>query len=95
MHLIIFTKRLDANLLVKVSDFGLTRTFQHKTYYRATNLHTELPVRWMSPEAMEQGKFTTESDVVCIETKMLNQKAFSVLESRDDKQNKEGPFCST
>lgn len=44
------------------TDFGLARDLYSSDYYRVEG-ERKLPVRWMSPEALLQGKFTIESDV--------------------------------
>ncbi|XP_030760260.1 tyrosine-protein kinase transmembrane receptor Ror isoform X1 [Sitophilus oryzae] len=47
---------------VKISDFGLSRDMYSCDYYRVQS-KSLLPVRWMPPESILYGKFTTESDV--------------------------------
>ncbi|XP_076353151.1 inactive tyrosine-protein kinase transmembrane receptor ROR1-like isoform X1 [Tachypleus tridentatus] len=49
-------------LVVKISDFGLSRDIYSSDYYRVQS-KSLLPVRWMPPESILYGKFTTESDV--------------------------------
>ena len=49
--------------LVKVGDFGLARSTMKEKVYRGTGQHNRLPVRWMSPEAINDGVFTVKSDV--------------------------------
>ena len=46
----------------KLSDFGLARGVHEKNYYRVTG-QTTLPVRWMAPESLLYGIFTSASDV--------------------------------
>ncbi|KAL9980676.1 hypothetical protein ACROYT_G009289 [Oculina patagonica] len=55
------------NKLVKVADFGLARKTltlgSGDEVYRTTGKHNKLPVKWMSPEAIKYGVFTSKSDV--------------------------------
>ncbi|TNN13251.1 Protein sevenless [Schistosoma japonicum] len=51
-----------AGRIVKLCDFGLARDIYKNDYYRKRN-EPKLPVRWMSPEAIRDGLFTTKSDV--------------------------------
>ncbi|KAJ7380809.1 hypothetical protein OS493_007191 [Desmophyllum pertusum] len=51
------------NNLVKVADFGLARSTLGENVYHTTGQHNKLPVKWMSPEAINDGVFTTKSDV--------------------------------
>ncbi|XP_064477295.1 LOW QUALITY PROTEIN: tyrosine-protein kinase transmembrane receptor ROR2-like [Ornithodoros turicata] len=50
------------SLTVKISDFGLSRDVYSSDYYRVQS-KSLLPVRWMPPESILYGRFTTESDV--------------------------------
>ncbi|XP_074593104.1 tyrosine-protein kinase transmembrane receptor Ror-like isoform X2 [Brevipalpus obovatus] len=50
------------HLTVKISDFGLSRDIYASDYYRVQS-RSPLPVRWMPPESILYGKYTTESDV--------------------------------
>ena len=51
------------NKLVKVADFGLARNTLGDDAYHRTGQHNKLPLKWMSPEAICDGVFTTKSDV--------------------------------
>ena len=50
------------NLVVKISDFGLTRNVHSNDYYKGSE-HDAIPIRWMPVEAILYNKFTSESDV--------------------------------
>uniref|UniRef100_A0A7N8XL54 Tyrosine-protein kinase receptor n=1 Tax=Mastacembelus armatus TaxID=205130 RepID=A0A7N8XL54_9TELE len=47
---------------VKIGDFGMTRDIYETDYYRKGGKGL-LPVRWMSPESLKDGVFTTMTDV--------------------------------
>ncbi|XP_058862183.1 insulin receptor-related protein-like [Acipenser ruthenus] len=47
---------------VKIGDFGMTRDIYETDYYRKGGKGL-LPVRWMPPEALKDGIFTTHADV--------------------------------
>ncbi|GAB6030941.1 hypothetical protein CHUAL_007766 [Chamberlinius hualienensis] len=48
--------------VVKIGDFGLARDVYKNDYYRKEG-EGLLPVRWMSPESLVDGVFTSQSDV--------------------------------
>ncbi|KAM8893773.1 tyrosine-protein kinase Fes/Fps isoform 2-T2 [Spinachia spinachia] len=48
--------------VVKISDFGMSRQ-QDDGVYSAEGGLRQIPVKWTSPEALNYGRFTTESDV--------------------------------
>lgn len=48
--------------VVKIGDFGLARDIYKSDYYRKEG-EGLMPVRWMSPESLVDGVFTTHSDV--------------------------------
>ncbi|XP_068208063.1 insulin receptor-like isoform X2 [Palaemon carinicauda] len=52
---------LDASLTLKIGDFGLTRQLV-KDYYKKIG-GDMMPVRWLAPEALEHGRYTSRSDV--------------------------------
>lgn len=55
-------RAVGASLLIKIADFGLARGVYDKDYYRVAG-RTFLPVRWMAPECLMYGVFSTASDV--------------------------------
>lgn len=48
--------------VVKIGDFGLARDIYKNDYYRKEG-EGLLPVRWMSPESLIDGVFTSQSDI--------------------------------
>lgn len=50
-----------ADLVVKIGDFGMTRDIYETDYYRKCNKGL-LPIRWMAPESLNDGVFTSKSD---------------------------------
>lgn len=50
------------DLTVKVGDFGMTRDIYERDYYRKGSKGL-LPVRWMAPESLKDGVFSSFSDV--------------------------------
>jgi len=59
---------------VKVADFGLSRDVYEKEYYSSCDKKTKLPVKWMSPESLEFGHFSSKSDVVSITVLQKHEK---------------------
>ncbi|ESP04075.1 hypothetical protein LOTGIDRAFT_156686 [Lottia gigantea] len=51
-----------SDMVVKIGDFGLARDIYKNDYYRKEG-EGLLPVRWMSPESLVDGVFTTHSDI--------------------------------
>ena len=53
------------NLTVKIGDFGLAKELTSTDdYYRLLQTTNKcLPIRWMAPESIKFGKFSTKSDV--------------------------------
>uniref|UniRef100_A0ABD2XMG2 Tyrosine-protein kinase receptor n=1 Tax=Trichogramma kaykai TaxID=54128 RepID=A0ABD2XMG2_9HYME len=50
------------DLTVKIGDFGMTRDIYETDYYRKGSRGL-LPVRWMAPESLQDGVFSSFSDV--------------------------------
>lgn len=57
------TYRPDGTRVTKIGDFGLARDVYRNDYYRNQRKEAMLPVRWMSPEALVDGFFSSQSDV--------------------------------
>ena len=55
-------EQTDSGLIIKIGDFGMSQNLYSSDYYRVRG-QAVLPVRWMSPEAVVYGKFSTDSDV--------------------------------
>ena len=55
--------RVDEDLKVKVADFGMARDIHSAEYYKLTH-RQKLPLKWMAPESIFDGKFSSKSDVV-------------------------------
>uniref|UniRef100_A0A914GXM6 receptor protein-tyrosine kinase n=1 Tax=Globodera rostochiensis TaxID=31243 RepID=A0A914GXM6_GLORO len=51
-----------ANESVKIGDFGMARDIYYQEYYKPSGKRL-MPVRWMAPESLKDGKFTLKSDV--------------------------------
>ena len=51
-----------AERTAKIADFGLARELQDKEYYRKLG-DGRLPVKWMAPEALQQRRYSSQSDV--------------------------------
>jgi len=52
------------------TDFGMARDVYQTDYYRK-DTQGMLPVRWMAPESLQDGVFTTASDVWYTHTNSL------------------------
>ena len=55
-------EQTESGLVIKIGDFGMSHNLYNADYYRVKG-SAILPVRWMSPEAIIYGKFSTESDI--------------------------------
>ena len=57
--------RIDENWIIKVADFGLTRSVYEKRYFRqAKDESVKLPIKWMAIESIDDAVFTEKTDVV-------------------------------
>lgn len=50
------------DMTVKIGDFGMSRQIYTGDYYRKGN-KGDMPIRWMAPESLGEGIFTSQSDV--------------------------------
>lgn len=53
---------VSSELTIKVGDFGMARDIYETDYYRKKNKGF-LPIRWMAPESLKDGEFTSQSDI--------------------------------
>ena len=53
---------VSSGMIVKIADFGMSQNLYSKDYYRLTG-EASLPVRWMPPESIVYGTFSTRGDV--------------------------------
>eukprot|EP01130_Rhizamoeba_saxonica_P010561 TRINITY_DN4336_c0_g2_i1.p1 TRINITY_DN4336_c0_g2~~TRINITY_DN4336_c0_g2_i1.p1 ORF type:complete len:224 (-),score=41.86 TRINITY_DN4336_c0_g2_i1:100-771(-) len=53
---------LGDDFIPMVSDFGLSRETDLQSSYNSRGLHA-LPIKWMAPESIRSGEFTTQSDI--------------------------------
>mmetsp|Transcript_14578 Transcript_14578/g.37495 ORF Transcript_14578/g.37495 Transcript_14578/m.37495 type:complete len:526 (-) Transcript_14578:58-1635(-) len=62
----------------KVGDFGLTRKTYSRDYYRMKGC-SPLPIRWMAPESLEDGVFSSASDMWSFGVLLWEIAAFGTL----------------
>ena len=55
---------MDEDYRVKIADATLSRDIYELDYYKPGEKAKALPVKWMSPEALEHDLFTCKGDVV-------------------------------
>jgi len=48
---------------VKIADFGFSKDVNSPDYYHMQSLKTLIPVRWLAPECLKEGKYNTSTDV--------------------------------
>ncbi|GAB6030439.1 hypothetical protein CHUAL_007310 [Chamberlinius hualienensis] len=54
---------VNSNRMIKIGDFGMTRSIYNSDYYQIGFRKAMLPVRWMAPESLKDGISTPMSDV--------------------------------
>ena len=53
--------------MVKVADFGLSKSTYEKLYFRQEKSdNVKLPIKWLAVESIEDGVFSEKSDVVSV-----------------------------
>lgn len=62
MHATTGIYAVGAGLRIKITDFGLARAVHNRDYYKVGGAAL-LPVRWMAPESLLFGVFSSASDV--------------------------------
>ena len=52
-------------MVIKVADFGLTKSVYEKCYFRQDkSASVKLPIKWMAIESIDDAIFTEKTDVV-------------------------------
>uniref|UniRef100_A0A914XU71 receptor protein-tyrosine kinase n=1 Tax=Panagrolaimus superbus TaxID=310955 RepID=A0A914XU71_9BILA len=74
---------------VKIGDFGMARDIYYHEYYKPLGCRL-LPIRWLAPENLKDGKFTVKSDVwsygiVLYEMVTLGQQPYAGLRNDQSK----------
>ena len=64
MHMYNINCTVGTGLRIKIADFGLARAVHNKDYYKVDGA-VVLPVKWMAPESLLFGLFSSASDVWC------------------------------
>ena len=60
----LYLLRVDADLIVKIGDFGRARDLEDDEIYTSKDRKAKLPVKWMAPESLERNLYDEKSDVV-------------------------------
>ena len=53
--------------MIKIADFGLSENVYGRNYFRqgqGPSVLVKLPVKWMAPESLHDGIFSSKTDVV-------------------------------
>lgn len=57
---------MDANNIIKISDFGLAEDIYSQNYFRQVQGGIKLPLKWMALESIKLAIFSEKTDVVSI-----------------------------
>lgn len=49
---------------MKIADFGMSRDVYERDYYKMDDMNKPLPMKWMAVESLQEGRYTSKSDVV-------------------------------
>ena len=64
-HNVLFSCRIDSDGVIKVADFGLSKSTYEKLYFRQDKSEDiKLPIKWLAIECMEDALFSEKSDMV-------------------------------
>ena len=78
-------------MIVKIADFGMSQNLYSRDYYHVSG-EVYLPVRWMAPEGVIYGKFSTKGDVwsygVVVDLQLCHA---AVLQRADRRYNRDDP----
>ncbi|TNM91170.1 hypothetical protein fugu_003459 [Takifugu bimaculatus] len=85
------------NNSVKISDFGMSRQHDDGVYMAEGGLR-QIPVKWTAPEALNYGRYTTESDVwsfgiLLWETFSLGMTPYTSMSNQETRNEVEKGIC--
>ena len=64
---VVFLFRIDGCGMIKVADFGLSKSLYERLYFRQERrANVKLPIKWLAVECIEDGIFSEKSDVVSV-----------------------------
>ncbi|XP_029282113.1 tyrosine-protein kinase Fes/Fps isoform X3 [Cottoperca gobio] len=83
--------------VVKISDFGMSRQ-QDDGVYSAEGGLRQIPVKWTAPEALNYGRYTTESDVwsfgvLLWETFSMGMTPYTSMTNQETREEVEKGYC--
>ena len=60
-----FKIRISHEGIIKVADFGLSKSLYENVYVKDLDEGVKLPIKWMAIESIQDCKFSEKTDVVC------------------------------